>query len=232
MDTIHIYTDGACSGNPGPGGAAAILIRDNKIYHRVGRGYKMTTNNRMEILAVTYGAKAALQRISEPSEIVFHTDSQIVYGACALGWKKNANKDLWKELDTVLADLRKTHQVRFEKAKGHSNDRWNDEVDALAVKLRKMPQTTLLDDVQYGSQAPTLFQKSENRPLLDTKETADRLIKKYADESQVCMAEFLASEPVPAGMSFEKAFNVYVECMKQVEGDSFFTMKENKKIEL
>ena len=82
-----IYTDGACSGNPGPGGAAAILITGDKILHRVGRGYKKTTNNRMEIKAVTYGAKAILKTIKEPSKIVFHTDSQLVYGAIALGWK-------------------------------------------------------------------------------------------------------------------------------------------------
>lgn len=144
-----IYTDGACSGNPGPGGAAAILITGDKILHRVGRGYKKTTNNRMEIKAVTYGAKAILKRIKEPSEIVFHTDSQLVYGAIALGWKKNANRDLWTELEQVLASLESIHQIRFQKVAGHSADKWNNCADALAVKLRQMPAETLLEDTRY-----------------------------------------------------------------------------------
>lgn len=236
METIHIYTDGACSGNPGPGGAAAILIRDGKIYHRVGRGYKMTTNNRMEILAVTYGAKAALQRIPEPSGIIFHTDSQIVYGGLALGWKKNANKDLWKELDTVLTDLRKTHKVHFEKAKGHSDDMWNNAVDALAVKLRMLPEKKLLEDSEYGNnpgaEAHTLFSSAENDSRTNIEYAIRELVRRQSTENDISMAEILAKEPVPAGVTFKKAFGIYVGCMKQVEGDKFLVIRNNEQIEL
>lgn len=236
MNTIHIYTDGACSGNPGPGGAAAILIRDGKVFHRVGRGYKNTTNNRMEILAVTYGAKAVLQRVTEPTEVVFHTDSQIVYGGLALGWKKNANKDLWQELDTVLTDLFKTHKVHFEKAKGHSDDKWNNAVDALAVKLRMMRKNKMLDDNGYGNNPAvkphTLFSDGENDTRTDKESTIRKLVKRYLDESEVSMAEFLAGEPVPTGMTFKKAFEIYVGCMKQVKGDKFIVIRNNEQIEL
>ena len=184
MDTIHIYTDGACSGNPGPGGAAAILIRDNKIFHKVGRGFKRTTNNRMEIKAVTYGLNAAKKLLSKASEIVIHTDSQIVYGALEQGWKKMSNKDLWNELDLILFDLKQQHSIKAEKVAGHSGDMWNDQVDALAVKLREMDNSKLLEDEGYGNNQQTIQQPVKNL-FVETDESGMKISFKPGDKAWV-----------------------------------------------
>jgi ribonuclease HI len=136
--TINIYTDGACKGNPGPGGWGAILEYDGKERELFG-GEPVTTNNRMELTAVIE-ALAALKR---PCAVVLHTDSQYVQkgitewigGWKARGWKTAAkepvkNVDLWKKLDDVV----RTHQIRWVWVKGHSGHHGNERADALANK--------------------------------------------------------------------------------------------------
>jgi len=175
MNTIHIYTDGACSGNPGPGGAAAILLKNGKVFHRVGRGFKNTTNNRMEIQAVIYGLKAAAERLEDTTSIVFFTDSSYVKDTITKNYRRLQNKDLWAVLDEKLKDLRDAGvAVTFEKVKGHAEDRWNNEVDALAVRLRQMPESSLLDDTGYNDK------KAE-----ETKASASLFAEKKADDDIV-----------------------------------------------
>jgi ribonuclease HI len=136
--TINIYTDGACKGNPGPGGWGAILEYDGKERELFG-GEPATTNNRMELTAVIE-ALAALKR---PCTVVLHTDSQYVQkgitewigGWKARGWKTAAkapvkNVDLWKKLDDVV----RTHHIRWVWVKGHSGHHGNERADALANK--------------------------------------------------------------------------------------------------
>jgi len=136
--TINIYTDGACKGNPGPGGWGAILEYDGKEKELFG-GEPATTNNRMELTAVIE-ALAALRR---PCTVVLHTDSQYVQkgitewigGWKARGWKTAAkepvkNADLWKKLDEVV----RTHRIRWVWVKGHSGHDGNERADALANK--------------------------------------------------------------------------------------------------
>jgi len=138
--TITIYTDGACSGNPGPGGWAAIIIY-NGIEKMVCGGEEFTTNNRMELLA----AIKALEALKRSCKIDLYTDSTYVRSGVLewmSGWKKKGwknsknqevkNLDLWQELD----ELQALHTIDWHWVKGHSGDKYNDKVDYLAVKMR------------------------------------------------------------------------------------------------
>ena len=135
---VKIYTDGACVGNPGPGGWAAVIIFDNKKEELFG-GEKLTTNNRMELTAVI----EALKYIKDKSNITLFTDSKYVMQGITSwidNWKKNnwknaskkdvKNKDLWVELDKYVAQ----HNVRWNWVKGHSGHEKNEIADALANK--------------------------------------------------------------------------------------------------
>ena len=138
MKTVTLYTDGACSGNPGPGGWGAILFF-NGIEKELSGGEKMTTNNRMELTAVIEGLKA----LKEPCIVELYSDSKYVIDALEKGWawgwkKKNwiksdkkpaLNPDLWEEL---LA-LTQKHQVHYHGVKGHADNPKNNRCDELAV---------------------------------------------------------------------------------------------------
>lgn len=135
--TVEIYTDGACSGNPGNGGWAAILIY-GKIKKELSGGEKQTTNNRMELRAVIEGLKA----LKEPCNVNLYSDSAYVVNAFLndwistwqlLGWKTTSKKEvknveLWQELLTLL----QTHKVKWHKVKGHSDNQLNNACDLLA----------------------------------------------------------------------------------------------------
>ena len=135
-DTIEIYTDGACKGNPGPGGWGALLRWRGNEKELFG-GEARTTNNRMELLAVI----RALESIRRPSTIVVHTDSQYVQKGIsewlrawkARGWKTAdrkpvKNEDLWRELDALAA----RHDIHWRWVRGHSGHPENERADALA----------------------------------------------------------------------------------------------------
>ena len=141
MDSkIKIYTDGACSGNPGIGGWGAVLIDTDTGEKKYLSGTdKLTTNNKMELTATI----AALKSINKPSEIELYTDSQYVKNGINLwiiNWKSNgwktankkpvANKELWIELDKIV----KFHNVNWFWVKGHSGNYYNEIADQLAVK--------------------------------------------------------------------------------------------------
>lgn len=137
MDKVIIYTDGACSGNPGPGGWAAILMCNGK-EKEISGGLKETTNNVMEITAVIEGLKA----LKYPCEVQIFSDSAYVVNAFLQGWIYNwinknwklangsdvKNKELWQELYA----LTKTHKVTFNKVTGHSDNKLNNRCDELA----------------------------------------------------------------------------------------------------
>jgi len=140
MKKVTIYTDGACSGNPGPGGWGAILMYgDNK--KELSGGEISTTNNRMELISVI----SALEALKEPCEVKLYTDSQYVANAVNLGWLESwqikgwkrkggelKNIDLWMKLVTLL----EKHKVTFEWVKGHSDNEHNNRCDELAVEAR------------------------------------------------------------------------------------------------
>ena len=135
---IHIYTDGACKGNPGPGGWGAVLEWNGKEREMFG-GEPATTNNRMELTAVI----EALAALKHPCRVYLHTDSTYVQkgitewinGWKARGWKTAAkepvkNVDLWKKLDEVV----RTHDIDWIWVKGHAGHEGNERADALANK--------------------------------------------------------------------------------------------------
>ena len=138
MNKVTIYTDGACSGNPGKGGWGAILIYAKEKKYMSG-SKQLTTNNQMELTATIEALKAILK----PSNIALYTDSQYVKNGITswiFNWKKNgwktankkpvANKDLWIELEKYV-DF---HSVSWFWVKGHSGDHYNEIADELAVK--------------------------------------------------------------------------------------------------
>ena len=120
---IHIYTDGSCLGNPGPGGWAAI-IEENGNKERLSGREDETTNNRMEILAAIKG----LQATPSHSQITVFSDSQYVVNTMTKGWKRKANQDLWAALDTAVKERR----VTWKWVRGHAGNPGNEEADALA----------------------------------------------------------------------------------------------------
>lgn len=138
MKKVEMFTDGACSGNPGPGGWGTIL-RYKGVEKELSGGERETTNNRMEMTAVISGLKA----LTEPCEVDIYTDSKYVCDSVIKGWvyswKKNnwrkadkkpaLNIDLWEELLVLL----EKHNVTFHWLKGHSGHPENERCDALAV---------------------------------------------------------------------------------------------------
>ena len=138
--TIKIYTDGACSGNPGKGGWGAVLIYSDRNEEKYLSGAdQLTTNNKMELKATIESLKA----IKKPSEINLYTDSQYVKNGISLwiiNWKNNgwktaskkpvANQELWIELDRIV----QFHNVKWFWVKGHSGNHYNEIADQLAVK--------------------------------------------------------------------------------------------------
>ncbi|MFN3673561.1 MAG: ribonuclease HI [Bosea sp. (in: a-proteobacteria)] len=136
IDAVEVWTDGACSGNPGPGGWGAILSYKGKERELAG-GEANTTNNRMELMA----AIAALETLTRPCTVALHTDSQYLrqgITAWIHGWKRNGwrtadkkpvkNEELWKRLDAALG----RHKIEWKWVKGHAGDAMNERADALA----------------------------------------------------------------------------------------------------
>lgn len=142
MKHVDLYTDGACSGNPGPGGYGAILIYRG-IEKELSGGFPETTNNRMEIYAVIVG----LEQLKEPCEVTVYSDSAYTVNAFLqgwlTGWKRNgwkkgdgkvvANVDLWQR----LCVLTEKHAVSFVKVKGHADNAYNNRCDLLATTAIK-----------------------------------------------------------------------------------------------
>ena len=135
-DTVHIFTDGACSGNPGPGGWG-VLLRWRGVETEMSGGEAATTNNRMELTAVIQ----ALRALKGPSVVALYTDSQYVQKAMTewlANWKAKdyrvkggglrKNHDLWRQLD----DLARRHRIRWHWVKGHAGHPENERADALA----------------------------------------------------------------------------------------------------
>ncbi len=145
MKTVTIYTDGACSGNPGPGGWGAVLLYGEKEKELSG-GENPSTNNRMEMMAVI----CALEALNQECVVELYSDSKYVIDAIekgwAKGWQKNnwlksdkkpaLNRDLWEKILVLL----EKHQVHTHWVKGHSTNHYNNRCDALAVaESKKFP---------------------------------------------------------------------------------------------
>lgn len=150
-DAVIIYTDGSARGNPGPGGYGAILMFGD---HRkeLAQGYRRTTNNRMELMAVI----AALKTLKRSDlRVTIYSDSQYVVKAVTEGWLEKwirtqfkggkKNRDLWQEYYT----LSKAHQIRFHWVKGHAENPYNNRCDELATAAADSATHALLIDTGY-----------------------------------------------------------------------------------
>ncbi len=150
MKSVEIFTDGACSGNPGPGGYG-VLLKFNGQTKQISQGFKKTTNNRMELRAVIEGLKA----LTEKCDVTIYSDSKYIVDAIKKGWarrwkannwyrnkkEKALNIDLWQ----ILIDLIDQHSVKFIWVKGHAGHPENEICDKLAVKATA--GKNLVDDV-------------------------------------------------------------------------------------
>ena len=133
---VVIYTDGACLGNPGPGGYGVVLLhgKDRKEF---SRGFRLTTNNRMEMLACIVG----LQTLNQPSAVTLYSDSQYVINSMTKGWARRWKKYKWKrngenvpnaDLWEKMLELCDKHKVRFNWVRGHAGNKENERCDQLA----------------------------------------------------------------------------------------------------
>ena len=150
MKTVTVYTDGACSGNPGPGGYGVILKFGEEV-RELSQGFRQTTNNRMELRAVI----AALSVLKEPCQVILYSDSKYIVDAVTKGWAKRWQKNNWKrnkreyalnpDLWQRLLDLLDIHSVEFHWVKGHSGHPENEICDQLAVEAAA--SENLFDDL-------------------------------------------------------------------------------------
>lgn len=156
---IEIYTDGAASGNPGPGGYGVIL-RSGSHYKELSAGYRMTTNNRMELLAVIVGLQALktpgqqVTIFSDSKYVVDSVEKKWVFGWLKTGFKGKKNKDLWMQ----FLEMYKKHHVKFVWIKGHNSHPENERCDQLAVAASKRSST-------LGIDAPFEMERSNNSLL-------------------------------------------------------------------
>ena len=154
---VNVYTDGACSGNPGKGGYGIVMEWVGKPYKKeFSEGFRITTNNRMELLAVI----VALEQLKKRDEVIVYSDSKYVVDAVEKGWvfgwvkkgfKDKKNPDLWKRFLKVY----KKHQVKFKWIKGHNDHPQNERCDQLAVAAAK--KETLLVDEGFENKEIELF---------------------------------------------------------------------------
>ena len=135
---IDIYTDGACSGNPGPGGWGAVVIIDGQQTILKG-GLDDTTNNRMEMMAVIEGLKC----LPPKSNVTVHTDSTYITNTMTKGWRRKANNDLWQEMDALAAQ----QSVNWQWVKGHAGNPLNELADSIAFKESQSRISQKRDDL-------------------------------------------------------------------------------------
>ena len=150
-NAVTIYTDGSSRGNPGPGGYGTILMSGSH-KKELSQGYKLTTNNRMELMAVIAGLKALKKN---ELKVTIYSDSQYIVNAIEKGWLKNwiktnfkggkKNKDLWMEYDQLAKD----HTIKFVWVKGHADNPFNNRCDILATEAADGHHHSLLVDEGY-----------------------------------------------------------------------------------
>jgi ribonuclease HI len=155
LKKIEIYTDGACSGNPGSGGYGVVLVY-NQHRKELSGGFRLTTNNRMEMMAAIVGLEALTMKCS----VTLYTDSRYLVDAMTKGWAKKWKANGWKrnqkemaknpDLWQILLDLCQQHQVEFVWIKGHNGHEENEYCDQLAVRASQQKELPI--DEVYETQ--------------------------------------------------------------------------------
>jgi len=150
---VVIYTDGACSGNPGPGGYGIVMLSPSGSRRELSEGYARTTNNRMELLAVI----KALEELRRPCSVTLYTDSEYVVNAITKRWVYSWQRNGWRKADKKpalnvdlwqrLLPLLEQHSVTFQWVRGHASNVENNRCDQLAVAAAR--GTALLEDSEY-----------------------------------------------------------------------------------
>lgn len=168
ITSIDIFTDGACSGNPGPGGTGFCIIVDGIVNKKMGNGYRKTTNNRMEILAVVEALNCAIDSCKELKmkrdtdvKVTVFSDSQLVINTMNDGWRIRSNYDLWTELKHNVEKFKETYPnsvILFSKVKGHSDNKYNNIVDQFAVAASQKPMNIDTIYEQISKPEPVLFE--------------------------------------------------------------------------
>lgn len=131
MINYECFTDGAYSSSRNQGGVGIVFIRNNQKVFEFSRGFKNTTNNRMEIGAVMLTLSCFNAKVDS---ITIYTDSMYVIGCATLGWKRKKNKALWDQFDIEYQRVSKLcSNITFQHVKGHAENKWNNYVDKLAV---------------------------------------------------------------------------------------------------
>ncbi len=185
-----LYADGACLGNPGPGGWGVVIAEPVEEYRELSGGpYPATTNNKMEIMAALEG----LRDLAEGAEVIVRSDSSYVVNTMMKGWKRNANADLWRELDREVA----SRKVRFEWVRGHAGDKNNERADRLASSAARGVKLEL-----EATPASTKFESDLERldPLLQPGESIRRCAR--------CGQSFVTDSP-------DRAYCSLVSCQLQ-----------------
>lgn len=157
---MKVYTDGGSRGNPGLGAYAFCIINDNDVItYEESKSFKLTTNNRMELMAVIRALEYInidyMKKHYDDKEVIIHSDSQLVVNTINSGWRRNKNIDLWKIFDETM-NITKNNGFRttFIKVKGHSNNVFNNHVDGLLNAEMDKGQAALAD---------TEYEKSLNK---------------------------------------------------------------------
>lgn len=150
---LVIYTDGACLGNPGPGGLGLVII-EGESEKQFAEGYKLTTNNRMEIMAAV---KALYMIGSQPRNIKLYSDSNLLVAAHKDGWLRNWQRNNWRKSDKkpvlnrdlweALLEAEKPHRIEYIWVKGHANNHYNEICDKISREAAEFP--VLKEDVGY-----------------------------------------------------------------------------------
>jgi ribonuclease HI len=181
-----LYADGACLGNPGPGGWGVVVAEPAGEYRELSGGpYPATTNNKMEITAAVEGL-----RILEPGcDVIVRSDSSYVVNTMMLGWKRKTNEDFWRELDREVA----SRKVRFEWVRGHAGDKNNERADKLAASAARGLKLELEDAASEKKESD--LEKLE--PLLKDGESIRRCAR--------CGQSFVAD-------SHQRAYCALVSC--------------------
>jgi ribonuclease HI len=187
-----IYADGACLGNPGPGGWGVVITEPAELYRELSGGpFPATTNNKMEITAVIEG----LRSIEQGAEVIVRSDSEYIVKTMTLGWKRNANQELWRELDREVA----SRKVRFEWVRGHAGDKYNERADKLAASAARGIK---LDAEEATTPAVSDLEKLE--PLLQPGESIRRCAR--------CGQSFVSDTSARVTDSPERAYCALVSC--------------------
>jgi len=216
MQNVTIYTDGACSGNPGPGGYAAVIIYGDNEKEIFGREDN-TTNNRMELRAAIEGLKA----LTKPCEVKLYSDSAYLVNAYnnkwVKNWKKNGwknaskepvkNVDLWEQLEGLMG----IHKVEFIKVKGHADNKYNNRCDELAVAA--IQNVELVKENIGAQREDKIYKIFKDYPTLET----ERLNIRIFNENDIYdIYEYCSDDMVTRYLSFE-SYKSIDDAKKRIE---------------